>query len=873
MTLDKRLLRPVLRSVCVWMVAGGVVFASQGPSEKPDSPGYKQLQAHGLLPASQQVTAPLPSGTEPPVESLTMPALLIPRDGSFLVAPITSGTAPLYRNDDGSTDTIALPFTFKFFGSQHRRVFINNNGNISFLQGYGTYSSTGFPITGYDMIAAFWADVDTRNDTSGVVYYRVEAHRLVVIWDQVGYYGSRADKLNTFEIIITDGTDPLIGIGKNVALSYSDMQWTTGDASSGVNGFYGTAATVGANKGDGTNYALIGRFDHAGTDYDGPGGGVDGVSYLDNRLFTFNIAQGLGTIAGTVFHDLNGNCIKDTLESALRGWTVRLDPTGAFTTTDSLGKYLFSFLDPGTYTVSEVIRPNWQRSCPTGNGTYTVNLDSGQTVGGRVFANVPVTGAQDLAVSVAGGTARRGGTKQYGIRVDNLGSVALPATVRFFLPPQVTHSQASSGGVYNSGGWVDWSPGTLNAGATAWLWERVQIPPSVPLNTVLVCSVAVSPLTGDVSPANNGDSESETVLGSFDPNDIQVDPVGEVTPATVLTYTIRFQNTGNDTAFVVRILDSLESDFDLSTVEPGASSHPYVFQISAPNELVFRFDNINLPDSGTSFPLSQGFVTYTVRPRLDVIAGASLSNRAAIYFDLNTAVFTNTVTNTIGGGWAVYPGDADNDGLVDVRDILPLGRFFGLAGPGRSNASLNWTPQSVLLPWTPEEAVYADCDGNGTVEGNDVQAILTNWFRTHTNPGVVPVDRRAVCEELLAEIDRNAPLSSGMKEIRRAVIVFMKRELGVVFTYALEQNWPNPFNPSTSIRFTIPEPLPEVRLTVFDMLGQRIWERTMTDVEPGAHRVQWEGVTSSGSKASSGVYFYRLNAGAYSAVHRMLLLK
>jgi uncharacterized repeat protein (TIGR01451 family) len=600
---------------------------------------------------------------------------------------------------------------------------------------------------------------------------------------------------------------------------------------------------------------------------------VDGVSYLDGKLFKFNIAQGLGTIAGTVFQDLNGNCVKDTLEPALSGWTVRLQPTNAYSTTDSLGKYLFSFLDPGTYTVSEVLRPNWTRTCPAGAGTYTVVLDSGQTANNRVFANTPVAGAQDLAVSVAGGTARRGTTKQYGIRVDNRGSVAMTPAVRFFLPVQVTHSQASAGGVFNAGGWVDWSPGSLLPGATAWLWERVQIPMSVPLNTVLVCSVAVTPVAGDAFPANNSDTESETVLGSFDPNDIQVDPTGEVTPLTVLTYTIRFQNTGNDTAFNIRIADSLDSDLDLSTVVPGASSHPYTFQIASPNNLVFQFTGINLPDSNRSVPLSQGFVTYTARPRIDVLAGAVLSNSAAIYFDLNAPVLTNTVQNTIGGGWAVYPGDADNDGLVDVRDILPLGRYFGLAGPGRANASLTWTAQSVLLPWAPEEAVYADCDGSGTIDANDIHGILTNWFRTHANPDVVPVDRRAVCEELLAEIDRHVPLSAGMKEMRRAVIGFMEGELGVVFSFALEQNWPNPFNPSTSIRFTIPAQLSEVRLTIYDVLGQRIWERVMNDVEPGEHRVVWEGVASSGAKASSGVYFYRLQAGSYSAVNRMLLIK
>ena len=66
------------------------------------------------------------------------------------------------------------------------------------------------------------------------------------------------------------------------------MQWTTGDASNGSGGFGGFPATVGANKGDGVEFFQIGRFDHEGTDFDGPGGNADGVSFLDNSTICFN---------------------------------------------------------------------------------------------------------------------------------------------------------------------------------------------------------------------------------------------------------------------------------------------------------------------------------------------------------------------------------------------------------------------------------------------------------------------------------------------------------------------------------------------------------------------------------------------------------
>ena len=216
--------------------------------------------------------------------------LLIPLNETFDVVPMDDSNGVCFRNDDGSTVELPLQFDFEFFGETHTGVHINNNGNLSFGSPFYTYSSAGFPVDGYPMIAPFWGDVDTQSsdDGAGVVYYRSEPNRFVVTWDHVGYYDGATDKQNTFQVILTDGSDPLIGLGNNVCFSWADMQWTTGDASYGEGGFGGVPATVGANKGDGEEYFLVGRFDHPGEDYDGPGGVNDGVDYLDNRVVAFS---------------------------------------------------------------------------------------------------------------------------------------------------------------------------------------------------------------------------------------------------------------------------------------------------------------------------------------------------------------------------------------------------------------------------------------------------------------------------------------------------------------------------------------------------------------------------------------------------------
>jgi hypothetical protein len=246
--------------------------------------------------------------------------LCVPLDATFQVVTFdglggngkSNPGDPCQRNDDDVTAAVNLPFNFDLFGQSFNQCFINNNGNISFGASFSTFTSTGFPVNGFPMVAPFWADVDTRNSASGVVYFKIEAHHLIVIWDHVGYYNQHADLRNTFEVIISDGQDPTSGLGNNVCFCYDDMQWTTGDASNGVGGFGGIPATVGVNTGDGVNFFQIGRFGVPGNAYDGPGGNTDGVDYLDGSSFCFFVGQ-QGNNVPPVFLNPPTECLHATV--------------------------------------------------------------------------------------------------------------------------------------------------------------------------------------------------------------------------------------------------------------------------------------------------------------------------------------------------------------------------------------------------------------------------------------------------------------------------------------------------------------------------------------------------------------------------------
>ncbi len=151
------------------------------------------------------------------------------------------------------------------------------------------------------------------------------------------------------------------------------------------------------------------------------------------------------------------------------------------------------------------------------------------------------------------------------------------------------------------------------------------------------------------------DIDCQENRGAFDPNDKSAFPVGygigkKINPGTLLDYKIRFQNTGTDTAFTVTIRDTLSDLLDLTTLNMGASSHPYNWRLEDQGTLIFYFPNILLPDSTTNLAASNGFIKFKigVKEGLTIYRDyPRLGNKAAIYFDFNEPVITNTVYHRI----------------------------------------------------------------------------------------------------------------------------------------------------------------------------------------------------------------------------------
>jgi Nidogen-like/PEP-CTERM motif len=176
-------------------------------------------------------------------------------------------TTTLAANDDGSTGLVNLNIDgsggIDLFGTMATQLYINNNGNVTFTNPLGTFTPSSFTTFGSPIIAPFFADVDTRGAGSGVVTYGNDTYNghaaFIVDWPNVGYYNSQTDKLNTFQLILTDRSDT--GAGNfDIEFNYNQIQWETGGASGGSDGLGGISAAVGYTNGSTNSFQLPGSL-------------------------------------------------------------------------------------------------------------------------------------------------------------------------------------------------------------------------------------------------------------------------------------------------------------------------------------------------------------------------------------------------------------------------------------------------------------------------------------------------------------------------------------------------------------------------------------------------------------------------------------
>ncbi len=399
--------------------------------------------------------------------------------------------------------------------------------------------------------------------------------------------------------------------------------------------------------------------------------------------------------------------------------------------------------------------------------------------------------------------------------------------------------------------------------------------------------------------------------------------------------------------------------------------------------------------SGSGTVAQVKFVAKPTTPHLTTVQ-FSISNVFANDATGGTiALDPGSIMITISAGVMVWPGDTNNDKIVNQADVLPLGLHWSKTGPARQNVSTAWIGQ-LALPWTPEAATYADANGDGSVSQADVLPIGLNWTKTHTtylvrtgmdkaemttasqdvaltimisgdttpdkdfyidiyannvsdlfgvayeliytpNTFIDPLAVELGNNNLLGTdviffpmIEKNVGIDSGKVSVGLSrkfgqggvsgsglvtrisahmaasavndisatllslthiqandpngnpialdttilkLVTDIKGDHEAKATgFVLYDNYPNPFNPGTTIEYQLPQSA-EVRLTIYDVQGQEVRQLVQQNKAAGHHMAYWDGKDEAGKQVATGLYFYRLTADQFSVIKKCLLMK
>jgi len=350
-----------------------------------------------------------------------------------------------------------------------------------------------------------------------------------------------------------------------------------------------------------------------------------------------------GFLRGRLYRDLNYNCNYEQQNGdlPLSQKPVLVQPGNILVNTNSEG-YFDLALSPGTYQISTALPPYHDMNCGIPYPLTAVVTPGNTTETELPF--LPTPGISDACVLFTTPIpARPGFPVTYKLQVSNVGNDTInDAIATLTFNAQWLEAQSISPFGQFLGNQAVISLPSLLPGQVILLKLNFVVSPTTPIGTVLSFT-SECPVLDDVKPSNNIARATQTVTGSFDPNDkmaqtVQPEPPGQ---ARTLDYLIRFQNTGTDTAFTVVVTDSLDHRFDLLTIRTVEASHTFDFSWAGNGLAKWTFRNILLPDSTTNEPKSHGYIRFQIQTRPDVLPGSPLLNDADIFFDFNSPVRTN----------------------------------------------------------------------------------------------------------------------------------------------------------------------------------------------------------------------------------------
>ncbi|NQT24286.1 VCBS repeat-containing protein, partial [candidate division KSB1 bacterium] len=222
---------------------------------------------------------------------------------------------------------------------------------------------------------------------------------------------------------------------------------------------------------------------------------------------------------------------------------------------------------------------------------------------------------------------------------------------------------------------------------------------------------------------------------------------------------------------------------------------------------------------------------------MDVLSASDYSNEIAWYENDGSQNFTtHVITTEMDLPCSVYAADVDSDSDMDVLSASPGDdKIAWYENDGSQNFATHVITENADWAW----CVYAvDVDGD-----TDIDVLSASW-----------------ADDKIAWYE-----NQGATKIVRG------NKLGSPLQFHLYNNYPNPFNPSTNIKYSISN-IGWVNLIIYNSIGKKIKTMVNEVQNPGVHTINWDGTNDSGHKVSSGTYFYNLKVdNAFKSKHMILL--
>lgn len=394
------------------------------------------------------------------------------------------------------------------------------------------------------------------------------------------------------------------------------------------------------------------------------------------------------TISGNIRldSDLNG-CSNTDIPFPFLQIKSNIGSNATMTFSNLDGNYL-QYLGLGNYTTTPVFEnPSYFTVNPA---SFTSNFTTFDTVQNQDICVTPNGIFNDLDVTIVPITrARPGFNAKYKVLLRNKGTTTLSGSLAFNFNNLKMNFVSSS-----------LTPNSINSSSISWNYTNL-----LPLSKTEIILIFTINSPTDSNPVNGGDllvfnSEisntfteqtpndntfilNQTAVNAFDPNDktcLEGLTVGTEKIGNYVNYIIRFENTGTANATNVIVKDIMNTiKFDINSIVPLDSSHPFRMTITNSNQLEFFFENIDLPFDDNN---NDGYIAFKIKTKPTLVVGSTFSNSASIYFDYNASILTNTATTTIqtlatqdfdfGTYFSVYPNPAKESLSLETKTTIEV---------------------------------------------------------------------------------------------------------------------------------------------------------------------------------------------------------